>query len=305
MNTTSHRVILTGSNGFTGQKVAKLLAANPDVTLMGLSRGPDRSAIKDKFTYQEADLLDFPHLRQIFDDFRPTEVIHTAAMTQVNECETQQDLCWKVNVELVDYLAQQCKRHHARFLHLSTDFVFDGNDGPYKETDATNPLSFYGKSKLASEQLLKQAGIPYAILRTVLLYGYAPHTSRSNFVRWVKDSLEKQTPIRVVQDQYRTPTWVEDFALGIVSCLLKNQTGIYHLSGGEMMSISDLAYRVAAEWQLDDSLISAVTSAELNELAPRPKKTGFVIEKAQHKLGYQPHSLEQGLAKTIIQINGN
>jgi dTDP-4-dehydrorhamnose reductase len=224
-------------------------------------------------------------------------------MTNVDACETKKEECWKLNVTAVQHLvdvitAYQQKNNgfECQLIHLSTDFIFDGLKGSeYLETDIPNPLSYYALSKLASEKILQQSAIKWAIARTIIVYGIADNMSRTNIVLWAKDALSKGQKINVVNDQFRSPTLAEDLADGCILIVDKGATGIYHLSGKETMSILELVYKIADCWHLDKSLVTPSTSNNLNQAAKRPPYTGFDITKAKRELGYNPHSFTEGL----------
>ena len=289
------KVLVTGSNGMLGATLVDKLLKRPDVELYAISRGINRNPNKMGYLYKSIDITDFKALEELFDKYKFDVVINTAAMTNVDKCELNPEECWKVNVEAVEHIAELSKLHNSYLIHISTDFVFDGKDGPYKETDKPNPISVYGKSKYEAEKRVLALNFPSAILRTILVYGVVPSASRSNIVLWVKEKLEKGEPIRVVTDQYRTPTLVDDLANACISAMRRNATGIYHISGKDFMSIYELALKVADFWNLNKDLITPITSEELNQPAKRPPKTGFILMKAQTELEYQPHSFHQGL----------
>lgn len=296
------RVLLTGSNGLLGQKLVNLMADRPQLKLIASSRGINRHSLRSGYHYEPMDLMDVAGWRALFKEVQPTDLVHTAAMTLVDQCETDHVTCDKYNVEAVKILAELCKEHNTRFTHISTDFIFDGANGPYKEDDVPSPVNYYGGAKLRAEEIVQNSGIDWSILRTMLLYGITPAMSRSNIVLWAKSSLEDQKKINVVNDQWRCPTLVEDLAQGTMSAVMKEARGIFHLSGPEMMSISELVGKIADFWKLDKSLITEIESHTLNQAAKRPPKTGFIILKAQTELGYQPHTLEQGLALVDRQM---
>jgi dTDP-4-dehydrorhamnose reductase len=223
-------------------------------------------------------------------------------MTQVDQCETDRDLCWLNNVTAVGFLANAATSHKAHLIHISTDFIFDGTMGPLDETAVPNPLSHYGHSKLASEEIVQRMKSSWAILRTVLVYGVVPDLSRSNIVLWVKKSLEDGKTIKVVNDQWRTPTLAEDLAMGCWLAASKRATGIYNISGAERMTPHDIALRTAEYFGLNKNLIKETDSNEFKQPAARPLKTGFIIEKARRELGYQPHSFKEGLAILASQL---
>lgn len=296
------RILLTGSNGLLGQKIVTLLAGRAQVHLLATAKGENRHPQYQGYEYESLDLTDPEALSRVMGEFRPTEVIHTAAQTQVDQCETDHAGCDAINVEAVRELAAHCKRLGSRLVHISTDFVFSGEAGPYREQDAPGPVNYYGLSKLKAEQIIAAAGIPHAILRTILLYGVTPEMSRTNVVLWARKELMAGKPIRVVSDQVRCPTLAEDLAQAAVTAAMKQAQGLYHISGPEQMSILDLVQRVAAFWKLDASLIQPVDSASLNQPARRPPVTGFIILKAQTELDYRPHSFSQGLEVVDRQL---
>jgi dTDP-4-dehydrorhamnose reductase len=190
---------------------------------------------------------------------------------------------------------EACKPIGTHFIHLSTDFVFDGEDGPYKETDKPNPQSIYAQSKLDSEKLVEESGLPWSVLRTIIIYGVTDDTQRSNVVLWTKNSLEQGKTITVITDQFRAPTLAEDLAEACIQTALRKAQGIYHISGKEVMPIINISYEVADYFKLDKSFIHPITTAELNQPAKRPLKTGFIIDKAIRDLGYKPHTLREGI----------
>lgn len=191
----------------------------------------------------------------------------------------------------------------SHLIHLSTDFIFDGKNGPYRETDIPHPpKSVYAESKYMSEKLVEKSGLKWTILRTILVYGVVDNMSRSNIVLWAKDALSKGNTINVVDDQFRTPTLSEDLAEGCVLAALKGATGTYHISGKDFMSILELVNSVADFWHLDKSLIKPIKTDTLGQAAQRPLKTGFIVDKARTELGYNPHSFVEGLAMIDKQL---
>lgn len=301
------KILITGSNGLLGQKLVYALLNRKDVTIIATSKGQNRISEKNGYSYESLDITDKDQVQKIMLKYTPDVVINTAAMTNVDACEFEKEECWKLNVTAVknfidliefskvsaDELSRKIKDCH--FIHLSTDFVFDGEKGPYKETDEPNPLSFYSKSKYEAERILQQSKIKWSIIRTIIVYGIVDNMSRTNVVLWAKDSLEKKKQINVVDDQFRSPTLAEDLAEGCISAAMKGATGIFHVSGKDIMSILELVYRVADFWKLDKSLVNPIKSDTLNQPAKRPPRTGFILTKAIKELDYKPHSFEEGL----------
>ncbi len=288
-------ILLTGSNGLLGQKIIYALRGNKDVNLVATSIGANRTHAKDGYVYEEFDITNRERVTELFEKYKPTCVINTAAMTNVDQCEKEKDQCTKMNVEAVQYLIDACKKHNTHLVHISTDFVFDGTAGPYKETDMPNPLSFYASSKLQSEKIIQQSNIGWAIIRTIIIYGVVDDRQRSNVVVWTINSLRDKKNINVISDQFRSPTLAEDLADACVSAALKKATGIYHVSGSEVMSILESVNKIADFFNLDKQYIHPITSESLNQPAKRPPVTGFIIDKARKELNYNPHTFLEGL----------
>lgn len=295
------RILITGANGLLGQKLIELLTAQADCYPIATAKSPLIPSLP-KGEFHRLDISNESEVRQVIATTRPDVVINTAAMTQVDQCETEKEKCWLANVTAVEYLAKACEAHHVRLVHVSTDFIFDGTHGPLDETAKPNPLSYYGQSKLAAEEIIQKSKIDWAILRTVLVFGVTKDMSRSNIVLWVKKSLEEGKTINVVNDQWRTPTLAEDLAMGCYLAAVKKAKGIYNISGYEMMTPYDIAIKTAELFQLDKSLIHQTDSSKFKQPAARPPKTGFIIDKAKRDLGYQPKSFEEGLKVLAGQL---
>jgi dTDP-4-dehydrorhamnose reductase len=234
----------------------------------------------------------------VFDAHAPAVVIHAGAMSKPDECEQNQWQAYTTNTEGTLTLLMNAAEQKSFFLFISTDFIFDGEKGMYKEDDAPNPVNFYGKTKAEAEDAVKEYEFAWAIIRTVLVYG-KPQVGRSNILTIVKEKLEKGEKYNVVDDQVRTPTYVEDLAAGIISILEKKAEGVYHLSGKDVLTPYQMACLAADHLGLDKTLIQKVTAASFSQPAKRPPKTGFVIDKAKKDIGYEPISFQEGLQKTF------
>ncbi|GAB3505574.1 dTDP-4-dehydrorhamnose reductase [Spirosoma knui] len=301
------KILLTGANGLLGQKLVDLLTQQPNVELIATARGANRLPYSDGYSYQSMDITDREQVLAVIGETRPDVVIHTAAMTDVDKCELQKDACWAQNVMAVEYLVEACRAVDAFLLHVSTDFIFDGAAGPYDETAEGNPISFYGWSKYAAEKVVRCAGqtgtsIRWAIARTVLVYGIAHDMSRSNIILWVKKSLEDGKNIKVVTDQWRSPTLAEDLAMGCYLIADKEAEGIFNISGKEVLTPYDMAIKTADYFGLDKSLIAQADASTFTQVARRPPRTGFTLDKARTVLGYDPHSFEEGIAVLAEQL---
>lgn len=295
-------ILVTGSNGLLGQKIVNQLKTREDINLVATSLGKNRRLVQD-FTYKSLDIASQMEVDTLMAKHKPDAVINTAAMTNVDACEEDKEKCWDINVNAVKFLLEACQKQSSHFIHLSTDFVFDGKNGPYKETDEPNPLSYYAKSKLASEELILESKHKNtAIARTIIVFGNGDNLSRGNLVLWAKGALEKQSPINVVDDQFRAPTLAEDLAKGCIAIAEKNAKGIFHLSGPETMSILEIVKRIGKYYGLSTECVTPIKTSVLNQAAARPPYTGFIIEKAKKELNYKPLSLEESLEYLGNQI---
>ncbi len=295
-------IIITGSNGLLGQKIIEKILKEGGVNLIATSRGANRYPIKEGYIYAEMDISKPEEVKEVIATYKPDAIIHTAAVTNVDIAEANKALAFQLNVEAVQTLIEVCEKNDVQLVHLSTDFIFDGEQGPYAEEDKANPLSYYGETKLLAEQAIKKSRCKWAILRTILVYGIVSDMSRSNIVLWAKGALEKGEPLNVVNDQWRMPTLAEDLADGCLLAVAHRAQGVYHISGRDMMSISALVAKVADFWSLDKSLINEISGASLNQAAKRPAKTGFILDKSMTELNYHPHSFDEGLQILDTQL---
>jgi dTDP-4-dehydrorhamnose reductase len=289
------RILVTGANGLLGQKLIYRMKWMNNVYCIATAKGENRLLDQEGYDYFDGDITDHKKMREIIFNAKPDVIIHGAAMTNVDACETEKESCKKINIDAVENLAKICDEKNIHLVHVSTDFIMDGEEGPYDENAKPNPLSYYGWSKLEAEKIVEKMNSSWAIIRTVLVYGIVDNMSRSNIVLWVKGSLEKKQAINVVNDQWRTPTLAEDLAEGCLLAAVKGAKGIYNISGDELMSIYEIARRVADHYGLDKTLIQPTDSSTLNQPAKRPPRTGFIIDKAKRELGYVPTSFEESL----------
>jgi dTDP-4-dehydrorhamnose reductase len=294
------KILVTGSNGLLGQKITDLvLSEYPNIHLVATARGENRHAIKEGYDYREMDISDLNSLQSVLEEEQPDVVIHTAAMTQVDDCEFKKEECVALNITAVQNIAKLSSMLNFRLVHLSTDFIFDGTKKMYKEDDEANPLSYYGWSKLEAEKAVIANASNYAILRTVLVYGTVSGMSRSNIMLWAYNTLKDGKEAKVVDDQFRTPTLADDLAQGCMLTALANGNEIFNIAGKDYIGIYELVEKIANMYGFEMTNISKVSSITLNQPAKRPPITGLDISKAKKMLGYNPHSLEEGIRKCI------
>lgn len=293
------RILVTGANGFSGYYlIQRLLQKKFAVIATGKGECRLPFTADSNFIYASMDFTDPFSVDAVFARFKPDVVVHAGAMSKPDECEMNQMLAYVVNVEGTVTLMTNAEEQKSFFIFLSTDFVFDGEKGMYREEDVPNPVNYYGKTKLEAEDIIKDYPYDWCIVRTVLVYG-KNHSGGKNILTIVKDKLEKGEGYNVVDDQVRTPTYVDDLARGIVSVIEKRAKGIFHISGKDVLTPYQIAIATAEYLKLDTTLIKRVTAADFSQPARRPLMTGFIIDKARKELNYDPVSFMEGLKKTF------
>ena len=295
------KVLITGANGLLGQHLVKLLIDSTNYTITATGKGVSRLPFNssNRFNYVSLDITNGVEVVALIAGDRPDIIIHTAAITQADECEQNPIHCWDTNVTATRFLLGAAEIAGAAFIYISTDFIFDGIAGPYVESDLPGPVNYYGSSKLGAEKSVMEAKLPWCIIRTVLVYGNILVGNRSNMVSWVQNNLSQGKPIQVVSDQWRTPTYVEDLAKGILLAIENKAKGIYHISGEALLTPYDMAMATAEYLALDKNLIEKVNASIFVQAAKRPAKTGFIIDKAKNDLGFRPLSFKEGLKKML------
>ena len=296
------KVLITGSNGLLGQKLLHKIREDDTLELVATSIGVNRVSQKTGYRYISLDVTNKKEVERVILAQKPHVVINTAAMTNVDLCEDKRRECDSLNINAVKYLADLCKKIDAHLIHISTDFIFDGENGPYSEDDEPNPLSYYGLSKLKSEQLLQAHSVNWTILRTIIVFGVGENLSKGNIVLWAKDALAKGDSLNIIDDQFRAPTLAEDLADICILAAKKKALGIFNASGKDIMSIYELVERVAKHYRMSTDNLNKISTSTLNQKAVRPPKTGFILDKSINELGYKPHSFEECLALMDEQI---
>ncbi len=290
------KVLVTGANGLAGQHLVKqLLDASFQVVATGRGESRLPFPVSPAFTWYTMDITNALQVYSVMSKEKPDVVVHTAAATQVDECEKYPTPCEAINVQGTSQILTDAESFSSHFIYVSTDFVFDGEKGDYTEDDEPGPINWYGFTKMQAEGMVQTSTIPWTIVRTCLVYGNVLQGIRHNIITWVKESLEQGKPIKVVSDQWRTPTYVEDLAKGILLIIKKKAAGIYHISGKDRLSPYLMALQTADFFQLDKTNIEKVDAATFSQPGRRPLKTGLVIDKARKELGYEPVSFEEGL----------
>ncbi len=298
----NRKILVVGSNGLLGQKLCEVIVRGGayNLTISSVEDRPIRHVVGAQ--YVKCDITNKKEVKSLVSACKPDMIMNAAAMTNVDGCETERELCWKINVEGVENLIDAAKKNSSKLIHVSTDYVFDGKSGPYVEDDRPEPLSYYGKSKLAAENALRSSDIPFMIARTMVLYGFAPGV-KLNFALWLIESLEKKKAVTIVDDQYGNPTLVDDLAYGLIQGFEMERTGVYNIAGRDILNRYEFALKLAKVFNLDASLITPIKTASLQQPAPRPLKSGLITLKAEVELGYKPSTAEQGLLILKTQLN--
>ncbi len=290
-NLVKKRIFIVGANGMLGQHLIKFFSKQDNVQLLGIS--VEKKPLMSGFDYEQCDITKRDQVKKALYDFYPDYIINAAAYTNVDQSEIDREVAWKVNVRGVEYLAEVARVIDAHLIHISSDYVFDGKNGPYLETAKPNPLGYYARTKLASENALKISGTIHTIIRTNVLYGVARwlDNNKLDFVRWVINSVNSGNEIKIVTDQINNPTFVLDLVQAISKIIEYKKTGIFNIGGREFLSRYEFTLKIAEYFNLDKNLIKPILTEELNQKAKRPLKSGLIIIKAETELGFKPHSI--------------
>ena len=275
-------IIITGGYGQLGKSCNKYLKKDFNTIITG--RDAYKSGIK-------LDITDKNDIAKAYRNFKPDVVLNLAATTDVDGCEKDKIAAKKINFESVKYL---CENFSGHFIQLSTDYVFDGNSGPYNELDDVNPISYYGKTKLDAENWLKDNYSNSTILRANVIYSYTKRT-KASFVKWIVDSLKNNKEINVVNDQWNNPTWTESISLVIKNIIDTGLNGLYNYGDKDFMSRYDFAILISRVFNLDESLIKPTSTSSLNQIANRPLKSGLITKKIESSITIVPNSVENCL----------
>ncbi len=293
------KILLTGANGFVGAWLAKeILEAGHELLATGSGNCRLPFMNQPLFSYCTMELKDADSIRENCQHYKPELIIHSGAMSKPDDCELNKELAFEINVNSTRNLLEEARILRSRFLFLSSDFVFDGESGPFKEEDLPAPVNYYGQTKVEAEKLVREHDHDWAIVRTVLVYG-KPIVPRAYLLSIVEEKLRKGDGYSLVNDQLRTPTYVNDLVTGIKAIINRNAKGIFHLSGEETMT----PYEMGCEWGrllgLNVDLLKPVNAQIFKEPAQRPRSTSFILDKAKKELDYQPHLFTDALKSML------
>ena len=297
------RVLVTGSNGLLGTTaLERLLRAEGAAEPLAASRGESTNRYLGAFPFWRLDVTDQAAVERVLDEARPNAVVHTAAMTDVDDAERRRDEAWANNADGTANVARACAARGVHLVYLSTEYVFDGEDGPYAEDAPTNPLGWYARTKRAGELAVAAAGGSWTVARSTVLYGYAPHL-RPNFVLWLLRQLRAGEVVPVVHDQVGSPTLADNLAEMVLALAASRARGVYNTVGATILSRYDFARLAAETFELDPDLVAPISTASLAQPAPRPLRAGLKMDRFRAAFPDVPIlSAGEGLARLRDQL---
>ncbi len=286
------KAIVFGSNGLLGQNIIKKFSGHYSIYASSLET--DNYNAELTFDYRQIDLTVRSQVKSYIEEIQPDLIINAAAYTDVDKAEVERELCWNVNVRAVDNIIESSVFIKPIIIQISSDYVFDGTEAPYREIDKPNPRGNYARSKMASENIVRSSKLEYILCRTQILYGKGQNV-RPNFVTWVIDQLKRGKPVRIVGDQIGSPTYAPDLCEAIFRLLQNEAYGLFHVSGPDSISRYDFSLKIADVFGLDRKLITKITTDELNQQSPRPMDSTFVIDKLVNHAHWEPHDCAAAL----------
>ena len=285
------KILITGSKGHLGNSLEKVFKSRYD--LVSTSRTK-----QNKNTNYFLDITNSLLVKDMVSAISPDIIINLAALTNVDLCESNPDLAHAINFQGVKNLVNVFK---GPIIHLSTDYVFDGKLGQYKENDITNPINVYGVTKYKAEKILLEKSKESLVIRTNVLYDYQSK-AKSSFLNWVVDSLKRGEKIKVVDDQFNNPTWTDSISVVIDRAIKADLNGLIHWGDFDWISRYDFANKIADKFNLQSNLIEPIKTEELNQVAPRPLNGGLDTTLAQDLLRLEPPQIDDCLDQIIENL---
>jgi dTDP-4-dehydrorhamnose reductase len=291
------RVLVTGGSGLLGSKITELLL---EKGLKVFSGEYENSTLFGNPV--KLDVTKRSEVENAFLESQPEVVIHAAALTNVDKCEREKELANKINVEGTLNIVKCAEDYGSELVFVSTDYVFSGEKGNYRETDETNPVNHYGVTKLEAEKIVQDSELDYSIVRPSVIFGAREASVKKNFILWVLDFLKKGNQLKIVNDQIVSPTYNANLSLMIIDLIEKKLGGVYHLAGATQINRYDLALMAGKIFGFETNLIQPVSSSQMNWLAKRPMNSSLSIEKANKYLDIKPLSIRQALMELKIEM---
>jgi dTDP-4-dehydrorhamnose reductase len=291
------KLLITGASGLLGSKLCELAIGKNYEVYSAYSQHKPLHGAPIQFDVSDKDAVE-----KIFKKVNPEAVVHAAALTNVDKCESEKELAWKINVEGTENIAESCEKHRAFLVYISTDYVFDGEKGMYKENDKPAPINYYGLTKLKGEESVEKLADQHCIARSSVIYGSIPATRKINFALWILDKLERKEKVKIVTDQWNSPTLNTNLANMVLEVLERKLTGIFHLAGATRLSRYEFTRFLAEIFRLDTNLISPASSKEIPWTAKRPRDSSLNVERAHRTLKNKPLKILAALEKMKNEI---
>lgn len=280
------KILITGASSLPGYRTTRE-ALNKGYEVIATYNTHQIPINTSKLTKVQLDITDHLKVKELLERERPNVVIHMAALGNVDQCEREKGLAWNINVQSTINIAKFASKNSSFMVYLSTDYIFNGEEGNYTENAPPNPVDYYGLTKLMGEIACMSVNIDYAIVRASSIYGFGP--GRTNFARFLFEKLSKNVPIKALVDQYTTPTQATLLAQAIMEIIDGQLTGIFHIVG-EKMSRYRFALKVAETLNLDKSLIGQAKMDEMSWYAKRPKDSSLNCEITRKTIKTNFHS---------------
>ena len=288
------KVLVTGSAGLVGRQVVKDLSNSHQVfSCYNESKPEYGDSVK-------MDLKNHEMISSVLTEKKPEIVIHLGAMTGVDLCEKERTSASEINTKATEIIAKECSKLNSFLVYVSTDYVFDGNLGMYKEDDVTNPLGFYGKSKLEGEKAVQNFSTNWCIARTSTPFGL--HPTKKSFPMWVIENLQKQKQIDVLIDQFTSPTYIPNLSRMLIEISERRITGIIHTAGASKISRYQMASMVSDKLNLDGTLLKQISMNKMKWVAQRPKDSSLDVSRASSILNEKPQKIDQSLNLFIDEM---
>ena len=288
------KFLVTGSAGLVGQQVVKDLSKSNQVfSCYNESKPEYGDSVK-------MDLKNYEMISSVLTEIKPDVVIHLGAMTGVDLCEKEKTSASEINTKATEIIAKECSKLNSFLVYVSTDYVFDGNFGMYKEDDVANPLGFYGKSKLEGEKAVQNFSTNWCIVRTSTPFGL--HPTKKSFPMWVIENLQKQKQIDVLIDQFTSPTYVPNLSRMLIEISERRITGIIHAAGASKISRYQMASVVSDKLNLDGTLLKQISMNKMKWVARRPKDSSLDVSRASSILNEKPQKIDQSLNLFIDEM---
>lgn len=287
------RIIVTGSNGLVGSRLARQLE-HAGHSVLGLSRTAPASGGPKLFT--AVDLVEAAGVRAAFEAFTPEAVIHTASMTEVDACETAPERAYAANVVAAANVAQASRAAGAHLVHVSTDYVFDGDRGGYGEEDVPNPRGVYATTKHMGEEAVRVLAGSWTVARTAVVYGW-PQAAKPNFGVWLVNALSKGQQVRMFEDQVVSPSLADNVAEMLGELAVRKVGGVFHVTGSEAVDRVEFGRRLCAAFGFDPALVLPVRMADMKLASPRPLRSALLTDKVASVLDAKPLTVDQQLKR--------